>query len=91
MVGFDLGLILSFDSHHGCDWCLVGFLVVALWVLWVEVVVDFMGFCSQWSCGFFSLWCKWVSCGRCGGDGWLKERDSEEKTIRVMGEMRERD
>ena len=33
LVGFDLGLILSIDSHHGCDWCLVGFLVVALWVL----------------------------------------------------------
>ena len=33
VVHFDLGLILSFDSHHGCDWCLVGFLVVALWVL----------------------------------------------------------
>ena len=47
--------------------------------------MDFMGFCSQWSCGFFSLWWWWVSCGRCGGDGWLKERDSEEKIIRVMG------
>ena len=46
-VHLDIGwwvLILSFDSHHGCDWCLVGFLGVALWVLWVEVVVDFMGF-----------------------------------------------
>ena len=32
VVGFDLGLILSFDSHHGCDCCLVSFLVVALWI-----------------------------------------------------------
>ena len=53
VVGFDLGLILSVDSHHGYDWCLVGFLVVALWVLWVEVVVDFMGFCSVVGWVFF--------------------------------------
>ena len=53
VVGFDLGLILSFDFHHGCDWCLVGFLVVALWVLWVEVVVDFMGFVHGSRVGFF--------------------------------------
>ena len=32
--------------------------------------------------GFFSRWC-WVSCGKGGGDGWLKERDSEEKINRV--------
>ena len=47
VVGFDLGLILSFDSHHGCDCCLVSFLVVALWIygwrwwwiLWVLFMV----------------------------------------------------
>ena len=86
-----MGLILSLDSHHGCDWCLVGFLVVALWVLWVEVVVDFMGFVHGGRVGFFSWWWWWVSCGKCGGDGWLKERVNEEKIVRVMGEMRKRD
>ena len=50
MVGFDSGLILSFDSHHGCDWCLVYFLVVAFWV---EVVADFMGFVLGGRVGFF--------------------------------------
>ena len=63
VVGFDLGLILSLDSHHGCDWCLVGFLVVALWVLWVEVVVDFMGFVPGGRVGFFH--------GGGGGGGFL--------------------
>ena len=91
VVGFDLGLILSFDSHHGYDWCLVGFLVVALWVLWVEVVVDFMGFVPGGRMGFLSRWWWWVSCGKCGGDRWLKERVSEENIIKVMGEMRERE
>ena len=33
----------------------------------------------------------WVSFGKCDGDGWLKERVGEEKIIKVMGEMRERD
>ena len=37
---------------------------------------------------FFSRWW-WVSYGNGGGDGWLKERDSDEKINRVMG--RERD
>ena len=53
-------------------------------VLWVGVVVDFMCFVSGGRGGFFSRWC-WVSCGKGGGDGWLKERDSEEKINRVMG------
>ena len=56
VVHLDIGwwvLILSFDSHHGCDWCLVGFLGVALWVLWVEVVVDFMGFVPGGRVSFF--------------------------------------
>ena len=57
-------------------------------VLWVGVVVDFMCFVSGGSGGFFSRWC-WVSCGKGGGDGWLKERDSEEKINRVR--ERERD
>ena len=55
------------------------------------MVVDFMGFVPGGRVSFFSWWWWWVYCGRCGGDGWLKERDSEEKIIRVMGEMRERD
>ena len=40
--------------------------------------------------GFF-MWWWWVSCGRDGGDGWLKERDNEEKINSVMGEKRERE
>ena len=64
--------------------------MVALWVLWVEVVVDFMGFVPGGRMGFLSRWWWWVSCGKCGGDRWLKERVSEEKIIRVMGEMREK-
>ena len=54
-------------------------------------MVDFMGFVPGGRVGFFSRWWWWVCCGRCGCDGWLKERDSEQKIIRVMGEMRERD
>ena len=55
------------------------------------VVVDFMCFVSGGRGGFFSRWC-WVSCGKGGGDGWLKERDSEEKINRVMGRsVRERE
>ena len=49
--------------------------------LWVEVVVDFMGFVYGGRVGFFHD----------GGDGWLKERDGVEKIIRVIGEMRERE
>ena len=64
------------------------FLAVGLWVLWVEVVVDFMGFVSCGRGGFFSRWW-WVSCGKGGGDGWLKERDSEEKINKVMERERE--
>ena len=52
------------------------------------VVVDFMCFVSGGSGGFFSRWC-WVSCGKGGGDGWLKERDSEEKINRVRERERE--
>ena len=44
-------------------------------------VVNFMGFDPDGRGGFFSWWC-WVSCGRDGGDGCLKERDSEEKINR---------
>lgn len=65
--------------------------MVALWVLWVEVVVDFMGSVHGGRVGFFSWWWWWVSCGKCGGDGRLKERVNEEKIVRVMGEMRERE
>ena len=53
--------------------------------------MDFMGFVHGDRVGFFSRWWWWVSCGKCGGDGWLKERVNEEKIVRVMGEMRERD
>jgi len=63
---------------------------VVLWVLWVEVVVNFMGFDPDGRGGFFSWWC-WVSCGRDSGDGWLKERDNEEKINRAMGEKGERE
>ena len=49
--------------------------------LWVEVVVDFMGFVHGGRVGFFHG----------GGDGWLKERDGVEKIIIVIGEMRERE
>ena len=43
-------------------------------------MVDFMGFVLDGRGGFFSWWWWWwVSCCRGGGDGWLKERDSEEK------------
>ena len=38
--------------------------------------------------GFFTWWW-WVSCGRDGGDGWLKERAYEEKIKSVMGGERE--
>ena len=37
---------------------------------------------------FFSRWW-WVSYGNGGGDGWLKERDSEEKINRVRERERE--
>ena len=36
-------------------------------------------------------WWWWVSCFRGDGDGWLKERDSEEKIKRMMREERERE
>ena len=36
--------------------------------------------------GFFSQWWWGDSCGRGGGDGWLKERDSE-KEINTDGEV----
>ena len=44
MVGFDLGLILSFDSHHGYDWCLVGFFSGA-----------FVGFAGGGGGGFYGV------------------------------------
>ena len=57
--------------------------------------MDFMGFVLDGRGGFFSWWWWWwVSCRRGGGDGWLKERDSEKKLKRVMRERerkRERD
>ena len=60
VVGFYLGLILSFDSHHGCDCCLVGFLVVALWIcgwrwwwiLWGFVLGGRVGFFHDDGGGF---------------------------------------
>ena len=52
--------------------------------------MDFMGFVLDGRGGFFSWWWWWwVSCRRGGGDGWLKERDSEEKINRVMERERE--
>ena len=61
------------------DFCLI-FCVVVVLVFWVEVVVvvDFMGFVLGGRGGFFYRWW-WVTCGRGDGNGWLKERDSEEK------------
>ena len=54
-------------------------------------MVDFMGFVLDGRGGFFSWWWWWVSCGRGGGDGWLKERDSEEKIKGSVGRERERE
>ena len=48
-----------------------------------------MGFVLDGRGGFFSWW--WVSCRRGGGDGWLKERDSEEKIKGSDGRERERE
>ena len=55
-------------------------------------MVDFMGFVLDGRGGFFSWWWWWwVSCRRGGGDGWLKERDSEEKIKGSDGRERERE
>ena len=46
-------------------------------VLWVEVVVvDFMHFFPDGRGGFFQWWW-WVSCGKGGGNGWLKESERD--------------
>ena len=55
-------------------------------------MVDFMGFVLDGRGGFFSWWWWWwVSCRRGGGDGCLKERDSEEKIKGSDGRERERE
>ena len=80
-MGLILIVAVVFSGFFSSDFC--GFCGWRWWgILWVLIPMVRVGFFTWW-------W--WVSCGRDGGDGWLKERDSEEKINRVMGKKGERE